>query len=141
MAAALGAPVYPGKNGKEIGWAPIRPVAEMRLPEWFLPLAARNLKVLHWHGDTFDLPVGAKLLAGTERYANQAFTYGASALGLQFHPEVTAVDLESWYVGHAAELHQEGLSIPDLRAAAELYAPQLEIAAREFWNQWLDYIL
>ena len=72
---------------------------------------------------------------------NQAFTYGTSALGLQFHPEVMAVDLESWYVGHAAELDQAGLSIPDLRVAAELHAPKLEMAAREFWNQWLDYIL
>jgi GMP synthase (glutamine-hydrolysing) len=141
MAAALGAPVYPGKNEREIGWAPIKPAPQTKLPEWFKPLVAPGLNVLHWHGDTFDLPAGATLLASTENYVNQAFTYRASALALQFHPEVTAFDLESWYVGHAAELDQAGLSIRALRAAAELYAPQLEIAAREFWNQWLDYIL
>jgi len=141
MAAALGAPVYPGKNDKEIGWAPIKPAPQTTLPDWFKPLVAPGLHVLHWHGDTFKLPAGATLLASTEHYENQAFTYGASALAFQFHPEVTAVDLESWYVGHAAELSQAGQSIPDLRIAAELYAPQLEMAAREFWNQWLDYIL
>lgn len=141
IAASLGAAVYPGKNGKEIGWAPINPAPQTTLPEWFKPLVAPGLNVLHWHTDTFDLPVGATLLASTEHSLNQAFTYGASALGLQFHPEVTAVDLESWYVGLAAELDQAGLSIRDLRVAAELYAPQLEMASREFWNQWLDYIL
>lgn len=141
MAAASGAAVYPGENGKEIGWAPIKPAPQTKLPEWFKPLVAPDLSVLHWHGDTFDLPAGADLLASTELYVNQAFTYGTSALGLQFHPEVMAVDLESWYVGHAAELDQAGLSIPDLRIAAELHAPKLEMAAREFWNQWLDYIL
>ncbi len=140
MAAALGAPV-PGKNGMEIGWAPIKPAPQMKSPPWFSPLVEKNLHVLHWHGDTFDLPTGADLLASTENYVNQAFTYGASALGLQFHPEVMAVDLESWYVGHAAELDQAGLSISDLRIDAELYAPELEMAAREFWNQWLGYIL
>lgn len=141
MAAALGVPVYPGKNGKEIGWAPIKPAPQATLPEWFKPLVAPGVNVLHWHGDTFDLPAGATLLASTENYVNQAFTYGASALAMQFHPEVTAFDLESWYVGHGAELNQAGLSIRDLRVAAELYSPQLEMAAREFWNQWLDYIL
>jgi GMP synthase (glutamine-hydrolysing) len=141
MAASLGAPVYPGKNGKEIGWAPIKAAPQTKIPEWFKPLTAPNLNVLHWHGDTFDLPAGATLLASTERYVNQAFTFGKSALGMQFHPEVTSADLEDWYVGHAAELHQVGLSIPDLRSAAELHAPRLAQAALELWNQWLDYIL
>jgi GMP synthase (glutamine-hydrolysing) len=141
MAAALGAQVYPGTNGKEIGWAPIHHALDTRIPGWFAPLVVPDLHVLHWHGDTFDLPVGATRLAGTQLYPNQAFTLGDSALGLQFHPEVTAVELENWYVGHAAELHQAGISVPDLRAAAEKHAPRLEIAADLFWNQWLDYIL
>jgi len=141
MAAALGSRVYPGKNGKEIGWAPILIAPNVRQPEWFLPILTPGLHLFHWHGDTFDLPPGANLLASTEHYMNQAFTLGTSALGLQFHPEVTAEDLESWYVGHAAELHHAGISVADLRAAAAVHAPRLEIAAQALWNQWLDYIL
>lgn len=141
MAAALGARVYPGGNGKEIGWAPVTSAQDCALPGWFAPLVTPDLHILHWHGDTFDLPAGARRLAGTELYENQAFMWNDDALGLQFHPEVTAHDLESWYVGHAAELHQAGISVPDLRMASEKHAPRLEAAADEFWNLWLDYIL
>jgi GMP synthase - Glutamine amidotransferase domain len=141
MAAALGSDVYPGGNGKEIGWAPISGVPGIKPPSWFQPLLAPDLHLLHWHGDTFDLPAGAALIASTEHYCNQAFIVNSSSLGLQFHPEVQVNALESWYVGHAAELHQAGISIPALRASAERHGPRLEIAAREFFNQWLDYIL
>ena len=141
MAAALGAQVYPGKNGKEIGWASIARAADSELPSWFAPLVEPGLHILHWHGDTFDLPAGAFRLAKTDRYENQAFTYGRSALALQFHPEVTAEGLESWYTGHADELHQAGIAVPKLRVAAKAHAQRLEKAAQEFWNQWLDYIL
>lgn len=66
---------------------------------------------------------------------------GDSALALQFHPEVTAADLESWYVGHTCELHHAGITVESLRSAARENAPALEAAAARFWNLWLDHIL
>src|SRR5580658_10023353 len=101
MAAALGARVYPGQNGAEIGWSPLQAAPNANPPEWFAPLLTSGLSVFHWHGDTFDIPPGARALASTEIYANQAFAIGDYALGLQFHPEVIAEGLERWYVGHA----------------------------------------
>ncbi len=50
--------------------------------------------MLHWHGDTFDLPDGAKLLASTPACRNQAYQLGARVFGLQFHAETTAADVE-----------------------------------------------
>jgi GMP synthase (glutamine-hydrolysing) len=141
MAAALGARVYPGKHGSEIGWFPLLPVAAQPIPEWFAPLLAGNLALLHWHGDTFDLPDGARHLAGTERYENQAFAVGDYALALQFHPEVTALGLERWYVGHNCELRAKGISISQLRKDASAHAPVLEQAAAKLWRGWLDHIL
>ena len=51
--------------------------------------------VFHWHGDTFDLPVGATRLALSENYSNQAFQY-KSAIGLQFHLEVNEQMVNLW---------------------------------------------
>jgi GMP synthase (glutamine-hydrolysing) len=139
IAAALGARVYPGTNGAEIGWSPLQ--AASNPPTWFAPLLAPELSVFHWHGDTFDLPPGALHLASTERYAHQAFAIDNFALALQFHPEVSAAGLESWYVGHACELHHASISAASLRASARQHAAALERAAARFWNLWLDSIL
>jgi GMP synthase (glutamine-hydrolysing) len=140
MAAAAGARVYPGAAGAEIGWKPIAWCGKGDPPGWFAPLLEEGLAVFHWHGDTFDLPAGAEALARTDRYENQAFTIGGNALALQFHPEVTAMGLERWYVGHAVELAQRGIPVAELRAAGRENAPRLMEAAREFWNRWLDSI-
>jgi GMP synthase (glutamine-hydrolysing) len=141
MAAALGARVYPGQNGAEIGWFPLQAAPGSDTPAWFKPLLADGLSVFHWHGDTFDLPPGARHLAKSEHYANQAFTMQDFALALQFHPEVFAEGLESWYVGHACELHQKGIEISALRSAALNHAPALQQAAGRFWRLWLDSVL
>jgi GMP synthase (glutamine-hydrolysing) len=141
MAAALGARVYPGERGSEIGWFPLLPPAGSSAPDWFRPLLASDLAVFHWHGDTFDLPQGVQHLARTDRYENQAFAQGEYALALQFHPEVTALGLERWYVGHSCELRQKGLSINRLREDSLRRAAALQRAATEFWTQWLDHIL
>ncbi|TCL05267.1 glutamine amidotransferase [Sodalis ligni] len=137
MAAAAGARVYPGTAGKEIGWGALHAGGDIsRLPA-LSGLLNRQVKVLHWHGDTFDLPSGAWHLAGSDRYANQAFALGDYALGFQCHLEVTAAGLESWYVGHAAELAGAGVSVPQLREQSRRYAPLLAQAAGDFWQAWL----
>jgi GMP synthase (glutamine-hydrolysing) len=141
MAAALGARVYPGQNGAEIGWFPIQAASGSNSPEWFSPLLASGLSLFHWHGDTFDLPPGALHLAKTERYANQAFAIGDYALALQFHPEVSAAGLESWYVGHACELNHAGIAAASLRSSAREHGAALEAAAARFWKLWIDTIL
>jgi GMP synthase (glutamine-hydrolysing) len=141
MAAALGARVYPGTQGPEIGWAPLQRPLDVETPEWFSPLLTPSLSLFHWHGDTFDLPEGSRHLASTNPYKNQAFALGDFALALQFHPEVTAAGLERWYVGHSCELRATGIGVRELRAEGLKHAPALEIAANIFWNQWLDYIL
>jgi GMP synthase (glutamine-hydrolysing) len=141
MVAALGARVYPGSAGREIGWFPIEAPGADPVPEWFAPLLTPGLQVFHWHGDTFDLPLGAKHLSQSQAYLNQAFVMDYFALGLQFHPEVEAKELERWYVGHANELHSAGISVEELRAAGIKHGPALERAARGFWKLWMDYIL
>lgn len=137
MARALGARVYPGAD-KEIGWSPLK-LNDAGRNSALSNLAAEYTDVLHWHGDTFDLPVGATHLASSQKYQNQAFSWGKSALALQFHSEVTALCLERWFIGHASEISAtSGISVPALRANTARYAPQLEIQASKFWRTWLD---
>ncbi len=100
LARALGAAVHAG-HGTEVGFAPVTVVA----PDPVLaPLGARPT-VLHWHSDAAELPVGATLLARSEVTPVQAFRAG-SALGLQFHLEMTTDLLAEWLAapGVAAEL-------------------------------------
>lgn len=98
-----------------------------------------STSVLHWHGDTFDLPRGAALLASTEIYAQQAFAMGPNVLGLQFHPEVTAAGLEQWYIGHACEIvGTPGVKVNALRAESERLAPALKRNAVKFLREWLE---
>jgi len=136
IAAAAGAPVYPGRTGKEIGWGPIYAGRDTALFPEFAALLDPEVRVLHWHGDTFDLPAGCHHLAATTAYANQAFAIGNHALGLQFHVEATAPGLERWYVGHACELGAAGIDVRRLRQEGKTFAPALNSAAQHFWRGW-----
>ena len=79
------------------------------------PLAAlRGAPVLHWHGDTFDLPPAATLLASTDITPHQAFQAGAGQLALQFHAEADAARMEHWLMGHACELAAAGLDFSNV---------------------------
>ncbi|QGM96411.1 glutamine amidotransferase [Methylocystis parvus] len=138
MACALGARVYPGAMGKEIGWSAVAPGPDMAADPFLAHLIAEAPAMFHFHGDTFDLPSGARLLARSDKYQNQAFAIGNYALGFQFHPEVTADGLERWYVGHACELAAAKIDIAGLRNASREVAPKLEQAALRFWRSWLD---
>jgi GMP synthase (glutamine-hydrolysing) len=102
------------------------------------PLGAMNpgQPVLHWHGDTFDLPEGATRLASTEVYRNQAFAWGSHVLALQFHLEVGA-DIEPWLTGHARELQSAGLDPEMLRHGAALHGASLQQAAARVLTAWL----
>ncbi|MDZ5696071.1 glutamine amidotransferase [Chelativorans sp. M5D2P16] len=134
MAAALGARVYPGA-AKEIGWSALD-LSDAAAPN---PLAVlRDVPVLHWHGDTFDLPECGTLLASTPLCANQAFSRGSNVLGLQFHPEVLGARFEHWLLGHANELVTAGISPITLRRDARRYASRLEQAGAALLTSWLS---
>ncbi len=113
LAAALGAAVTTGPS-PEIG------VDEVELTEHgrgdpVLGPEGERLKVIQWHGDTFEIPDGAVHLASGARYRNQAFRYGPWAYGLQFHIEVDQSMAEAW----APELPPDVTLDADARTAVE----------------------
>ena len=132
IAGVGGARVYAGEQ-KEIGWGEVELTAEGS-QSVLAPLAAKP--VLHWHGDTFDLPRNAEHLASTALYPNQAFSIGSRVLALQFHLEASAQTLESWLVGHAVELAHAGVDLQSLRDNA----PDSSPLGGEILRSWLNSI-
>lgn len=138
MAKALGSRVYPS-GAKEIGWAPLTLTSEgARSPLRHFGATA----VLHWHGDTFDLPEGATRLASTAACANQAFSWGGgSALALQFHGEAFGTALEAWFVGHTGEIAATpGISVPQLRADTARHSDALQRQGTACFDEWLNTV-
>jgi GMP synthase (glutamine-hydrolysing) len=140
IARALGAKVYPGDE-KEIGWYDLSLTAagEQSALRY---LDAKHCSMLHWHGETFDLPVGAALLASSEKFPHQAFSYGKNILALQFHPEVTQRSMEKWFIGHIGEIMQtDEVSVEKLREDTHRYANQLEMQGELFFNSWFNEVV
>jgi len=134
LAAVLAARVYPGAQA-ELGWDELILTEEGKAS----PLGVlEGLRVLNWHGDTFDLPAGATRLASTPLTPNQAFTYGPKVLGLQFHVELEGRDMERWLIGHTLELAKHDVNLAEMRNATARYAPPTNVASRRLFNTWLD---
>ena len=137
MARALGARVYPGK-AKEIGWSSLA-LTDAGRASPLRHLAACQHRVLHWHGDTFDLPEGAELLASTDLTVNQAYRQGPGALALQFHVEIDPAEIECWLVGHACEIAGvRGLEAGTLRRDGARFGPSLAACAPALLDNWAD---
>lgn len=136
IARALGANVYP-LGVKEIGFSPLK-LNEAGKESALAAIG--SIPVLHWHGDQFDIPDGAVLLASTDIGANQAFSFGTQVLGLQFHLEANTSKIERWLVGHANELGQADIDPQMLRLEARAVQKRLHTAAGTVLTSWLNQL-
>lgn len=134
IAAALGEKVFPA-GIKEIRFS------KLALTEAGRSSPLRHLQdiaVLHWHGDTYSLPLGAMNLASSDLVEQQAYSIGPNILGLQFHPEVeTDGKFERWLVGHAVELTATKIDPSSLRRNAQEHGQRLRVAAQLMLRDWL----
>ena len=130
LARALGAPVR--RTGRTVAWLRLE-----RLPgangDPLVSALPPVVSALHWNEDVFELPPGAVELLGPRVEGVEAFRAGASAYGLQFHPEVDAGVLEGWYADYGDWLAEAGVAERDARAAdAAHQRAQADIAHRLF---------
>jgi GMP synthase (glutamine-hydrolysing) len=138
LAQALGARVYPGQT--EIGWAPIT-LTDAGERSVLRDIGRDQVPVLHWHGDTFDLPSGAEQLASTADCENQAFSVGAM-LAVQFHPEVSARHFERWLICNAGQIAlAEKHTVQSLREQATRYADAAALRGQEWLARWLAQVV
>jgi GMP synthase (glutamine-hydrolysing) len=133
IAAALGADVRKGPV-REIGFAAVTLTEAGRAG----PLRHLDgIDMLHWHGDTFDVPDGTELLATTAPYA-QAFARGRNLLALQFHAEMGEDErFEHWLVNDVADIAAVGETPEALRAVHDQFGPSAVAAGRAMIGEWL----
>jgi GMP synthase (glutamine-hydrolysing) len=122
LARALGAAVVPGER-PEIGFAP---VAVEDPDDPLLGALAPTTRVLHWHGDVFDLPPGATHLASSAQTPHQAFRHG-NAWGVLFHPEADTTLVRHWM--GTAEMTGEAVAALGEEGPASIAAEAEELEA------------
>lgn len=138
LAKSLGAKVYPN-HVKEIGWYEVELTAEASRDLLFADCGPREV-VFQWHGDTFDLPAGAVHLAASESCRHQAFRYGSSAWGLQFHAEMTTALVEDWLAnpGNCEELAVLDYVDPGaIRAQTPAMLPRMQSLGRRILRRFV----
>lgn len=134
LARALGATVSPHPdNLREIGYFPLQPTAAGR------PYIPAPMAVYHWHREGFTLPAGAVNLATGDTFPNQAFCYGDTAFGLQFHPEITRPLIEEWTLRGADQLTLPGAQPRDRHLEHHRrHSAQVEQWLDQFLGLWLQ---
>jgi GMP synthase (glutamine-hydrolysing) len=139
LAAALGAKVERNPNGKEIGWHPIRLSDSAKEDRLVRDLPA-TMTPFHWHGDIFDLPLGAVSLASSDKTPFQAFRMGDKAYGFQFHFEVTQDGVAAMADAFAKELVRENIPADRIIAQAAEFLPPLETISNKVFSRWASPI-
>jgi GMP synthase (glutamine-hydrolysing) len=94
LARASGAWVGRMPDGPEIGWHSVE-LTEAGAADPVVGALPQTFEALQWHHYTYGLPGGAVELARSPA-CTQAFRLGDACWGVQFHPEVTAAQLEGW---------------------------------------------
>ena len=106
IAQALGGRVYRAEQ-KEIGWFDVA-INNEGMNNIFKGIANNNMKVFQWHGDTYELPKSATLLASSDLYP-QAFRID-NTIGILFHLEVTPEMIQKWMDNYGPEMKEAGVT-------------------------------
>jgi GMP synthase (glutamine-hydrolysing) len=134
IAHCLGGRVYKGPT-EEIGWHDLFLTEEGRRDPClkFFPV---RFPVFQWHGETFDLPDDAILLATSDAYPHQAFSYRDSIYAFQFHVEMTERMIQGWLVESDVSDAKKGSILSALRVRL----PAIHQACRNFMHPFLRTI-
>jgi GMP synthase-like glutamine amidotransferase len=133
IAEVLGAQVKKNEF-REIGWFPIENLDPTNPLMENIP---SSFDAFHWHGETFDLPVGAKHLFSSKACKNQAFQYNQNVLAFQFHLEMNEVAIADLTV----KAHSDLIEGPYVQSEMELINDvNLVIAQQYFWSMFHRFI-
>ncbi len=142
LAASLGAEVCAGPRA-EVGILPVTTTAAAAGDPVFAQ-APCEFAALQWHGDTFELPSGARHLAASAAYPHQAFVVDR-AYAVQFHIEVDSDLATDWgavpaYARSLRELLGDD-ALPQLVEALRQREAEMTRLARGLFAAWLEHIV
>lgn len=122
----------------EMGWHPLQH-EDGSTASWLGE--AVSPQVFQWHGDTFELPEGAVLLASSRWCRNQMFSYRGKHIGMQFHCEMTDALIREWLLeaGHEIDRHDlpSVMPSPVIASATAGYLPGSQQLAANIYRQWI----
>ena len=136
IAEAMGGKVYPG-NLKEIGWHDIE-ITENGSRDIFNGITTFKNTVFQWHGDTFDLPKSAIILAKSDAYV-QAFRI-KTAIGIQFHIEVDESMIEEWLKVYSKEVSDLNLDKSEILSPQKMQVLNLLMICKLIYNNFKKMI-
>jgi GMP synthase (glutamine-hydrolysing) len=138
LARALGADVKKGRQ-KEIGWYQVELGAASRQDPLWRGQPARFV-AFHWHGDLFDLPHDAALLASSDITPVQSYRFGTKTYGILFHLEVTEGHIGKMLDEFADEGREENLSAEEIRAKSQVHLPPLQQIGATVFRRWTELV-
>jgi GMP synthase-like glutamine amidotransferase len=139
IARALGAAVV-SNPVKEIGWLPVQaqdPPAGA--PSWLADFRHPQT-VFHWHGETFEIPVGANRLLSSQHCDNQAFLYKDNVYAFQCHIEMTCDMVDEWSALYADEINVPSETIQDratMLGICDRNIDNMNLLASKIYTDWL----
>ena len=112
---------------KEIGWYNLKLTEEGKIDPTFQNFK-KEQAIFQWHQDTFDLPPEAVHLAETPTCTNQAFRYGSSIYGFQFHLEVNESLIHRWLQlpHYQAQMNEDGFCPETIKEHTEHYISEVK---------------
>jgi len=138
MSKAFGAKVS-ANPVKEIGWGDVFVSDNLEAKKWFGNYP--SFLGFHWHGETFDLPIGATHLLTSQYCMNQAWSMGKH-LAMQCHVEMTEEMVISW-CDHGEDELKASASSPAVAQAKQIkksssnLIPTLNEVAYQVYSQWI----
>jgi len=136
IAEAMGGKVYPG-NLKEIGWHDVE-ITENGSRDIFNGIATLKNTVFQWHGDTYELPKSATILAKSDAYI-QAFRI-KTAIGIQFHIEVDESMIEEWLKVYSKEVSDLNLDKSEILSPEKMQVLNLLMICKLIYNNFKKMI-
>lgn len=125
----------------EIGWQPIQYADHELARAWFGTDPTDT--VIHWHYDTFSVPLGATLLASSPNCANQAWGFGRH-LAMQFHIEIDRNKIGSWVAedddkwAQARGLFESAQSRQAILDCTDRHIAAHQRTADRIYSKWLE---